>query len=488
MAGPWVNWQMGDKEVVSTGDVRDGINTIFAFDLDKLLEWAADYWGISRTLIVSMVYAGLLWALSNQIPSLGLYAFEWLVGTSPIWLPVAALVSAWKVWLWYTRVLFLSKQKNVVLEMRVPREVTRSPRAMELALAMLWTNAGETTFYHRVWKGQTRPYYSMEIASFGGDVHFYFWCRDKDKNVIESTMYAYYPEVEFHEVDDYAMRYEYDPDKYMVFCTEWRYEPRSDAFPIRTYIDFELDKDPKEEFKVDPLAEILELMSNIRPEEQLWMQIIFTLNKDKRGTGMKLWDDHGKWVGQLAGSQSMWTGIIADEVKKIRLAASLNPGKEHAPDSDPRKLGFPHPTWSQTEQVRTLERHMGKLPFSVGMRGVYIAEKKHFSGANYNALRWIWRPVANIGYGNALRPRRGHNSFDWPWQDYRGFRWNLAARRFFDAYRRRSFFYPPWITPHNIMSTETLATLWHPPSRAITAPGIQRIPATKAEPPANLPR
>ena len=56
-----------------------------------------------------------------------------------------------------------------------------------------------------------------------------------------------------------------------------------------------------------------------------------------------------------------------------------------------------------------------------------------------------------------------------------------------DAYRRRMFFHSPWIIPTNVMTNEVLATLWHPPSRSIVVPGLQRIPATKAAPPPNLP-
>lgn len=96
--------------------------------------------------------------------------------------------------------------------------------------------------------------------------------------------------------------------------------------------------------------------------------------------------------------------------------------------------------------------------------------------------------MANPVSGNQMRPRRWHNPIDYPWQDLWGMRDRLITKRFFDVYRRRSHFYTPWIFPHNMMSTEPLATLWHPPSATVTAPGLERIPAKKAEPPPNLPR
>ncbi|MDE2021921.1 MAG: hypothetical protein KGI71_03350, partial [Patescibacteria group bacterium] len=445
------------------------------FDFDDWVEWMGK-WGISRALVVSVLFLGLLFTLSRYVPNLPLFALEWLAGLAPIWLPIALGVAAWKTWKLYVLSLYLSNMKTIVLEMKVPREISRSPRAMELALTSLWTSSGETTFILRHWRGQVRPFYSFEIASFGGEVHFYIWCREQDKNAIETGLYAYYPEIELHEVEDYASKFRYDPEKYSCFATDHRLAPRSEAYPIKTYIDFELDKDPKDEFRVDPLASVLEYMSSLKPQEQAWVQIIITLNKDK-------------WPGKgLFSTESRWEGMIKAEVKKIRRETALNPGKEDAPEDDPRKYGFPRPTWSEQEQMKAMERQLGKLPFDVGVRGIYIAEKKYFNGTSYNGVRWLWRPFANPGYQNLLRPAYWHNTLDFPWQDFNGYRFELLTRRFLDAYRRRSYFYSPWTTPSYMMSPEAIATLWHPPSRSIAAPGLERISATKAEPPHNLPR
>jgi len=103
-------------------------------------------------------------------------------------------------------------------------------------------------------------------------------------------------------------------------------------------------------------------------------------------------------------------------------------------------------------------------------------------------LRLVWRPLGNAQYMNYLSPTRGHHIFEFPWQDVHNIRHNLVTRRYLDAYRRRSFFHHPWITPYNVMSTEVLATLYHFPSSSVAAPGIIRIPAKKAEPPQNLPK
>lgn len=444
------------------------------WDFHSLVEYIGDF-GISRALLLSTMFLGLTFVLARLVPNFWLFSLTWIAGTLPVWLPVILLISMWKTWKIYLFSLNYFKTKFIVLEMKVPRDITRSPRAMELALTALWASSGETTFIRRHWRGQVRPYYALEIASFGGDVHFYIWCAEGDKNVFESAIYAYYPEVELHEVEDYAQKFVHDPSKYSYFATDHILSPKknTDAYPIKTYVDFELDKDPKEEYRVDPIAQVVENLSNLKPQEQAWVQINLTMSKD-----------HRRKKGTFFGVEDRWIAMIKEEVENIRYDAMKKPkGKAEDP------LGnFPHPTWSQTEQIRTMERHMGKVPFNVGFRAIYIAEKAYFNGGSYNGIRWIWRPMGTPGYLNMLRPKNWTNSIDYPWQDFNGFRSDLIVRRFLDAYRRRSFFYPPWATPYYLMSPEAIATLWHPPSRAVASPGLQRIPATKAEPPSNLPR
>jgi len=174
-----------------------------------------------------------------------------------------------------------------------------------------------------------------------------------------------------------------------------------------------------------------------------------------------------------------------DEIERIRLSAVGETPEER---EEPFRRGLRVPQFRQSEQVKAIDRNMGKLPFNVGARGVYIAPPDTFNAASYTGIRWIWRPIANPQWGNQMRPRRWHNSFDYPWQDLWDMRWNNMAQRFFDCYRRRAHFYTPWVLPHNMMSVEALATLWHPPSSAIASPGLERIPAKKAEPPPNLPK
>ncbi|MBV9158975.1 MAG: hypothetical protein JO019_00035 [Candidatus Kaiserbacteria bacterium] len=450
-------------------------------DFEGWVEWIGE-WGVSRGFFLVCMYLGLYLFLGHLIPSLPLFTFNWLFGTAPIWIPIALIIGSWRVWIWYIQSLYLSGRNPILLEMKVPRDIYKSPRAMEIAFSLLIISSGETTFLHRAWKGQVRPFFSFEIASFGGEIRFFIWCWANYKTEIEAMIYGQYPEVELHQVEDYATKYQYDPEAHAVYCTEWRLETyhgisasdfRVNAFQPKSYIDFELDKDPKEEFKVEPLSTILEFISNIEPEEQIWIQIV--LRKCGRKAVLLSKDQDHEWLH-----------MVEQEVERIRQAASEPLGGVELSDKEKAKL-FPHPTWKQTEQIRNLERHLGKYPFEIGMRGMYINTSGHMHGPTFTGMRWLWKPLGNPNYMSHLRPRRWHNPFDYPWQDLDDIRWKLTAKRFLDAYRRRLFFHSPWILPTNIVTNETLATLWHPPSRTVATPGLQRIPATKAAAPPNLP-
>src|SRR3989344_3331243 len=463
------------EHTITSGQFRSFMGDVLTFNFTNFIEGnVGNMFGISRGLFLMTMFGGFFGVLAYQIPNLLFFAFAWVVGTMPVWLPIFAVVGGWKAWVWYIHALFLSTRKPLLLEVKMPRDLVKSPRGMEAALSQLWIDAAETTFFDRKWAGNVRPVFSLEIVSFGGEMHFYVWTWENYRAIVEASLYAQYPEIELVEAEDYAMKLRYDPEEHMCYVTDFRYEPRSDAYPIKTYVEFELDKDPKEEYKIDPLAEILDLMSNLKPQEQAWIQVVFTCTKDqRRKPGGRWWELEGRYAG-----------MVREEIDKIRKDLVGNPD-----DPDEKWKSYSRvQLYRINEQIRTMERNMSKHAFNVGVRSAYIAHPDVFSGAQQAKFKWLFMPFANPQYLNQLRPRRWHTPFDYAWQDLFSMRWNLAASRFFDCYRRRQHFYPPYQFPHNVMSTEVIATLWHPVSSGVKTPGIQRIPAKKAEPPPNLPK
>ena len=201
-------------------------------------------------------------------------------------LPIAATMllayTAHNFWIHYVQANFISGITWVLLEVVPPREVERSPKAMELFI----TNA----LYHWSSKGGTESYlqgavwfwFSLEIASIDGQVHFYIRAPSRVKSLIETQMYAQYPQAQVKEVEDYTLAVDKitADSEYNLWGCEFKLL-KPDAYPIRTYVDYGLDKDPKEEYKVDPISPVVELFGSIGKGEQMWMQIVITPSKEK---------------------------------------------------------------------------------------------------------------------------------------------------------------------------------------------------------------
>ena len=89
-------------------------------------------------------------------------AFKYIYALLPIWLPAAFIVSAFRAWIRYSQTKFWQKEGSVLLEIKLPREITKSPLAMEVVLGAFHQGGGEGTWIDRIWKGKTRSWFSLE--------------------------------------------------------------------------------------------------------------------------------------------------------------------------------------------------------------------------------------------------------------------------------------------------------------------------------------
>lgn len=426
--------------------------------------------GISGTGFVFVLAIGVILGMAFAFPALLAPAISWFFALAPVWLPAVLFAAFWEVWIRYRRAQFISAQEMMLLEIKIPRDIDKSPRAMELVFSGLHIAFGETTFIDRWIGGGVRPWFSCELVSDGGRIHFYIWTRRRVREIVESQIYAQYPSVEIYEVEDYAARMHYDPSKHKAWGCDFELV-KADPYPIKTYIDYELDRDPKEEYRIDPIAHIFEFLSTVKPGEQVWYQILIQVNRDMRTAPGHFFKKEGRWRAEAK-----------DEVKSIRDSAT--PKITDAEGNT--RPGFMSLTPSQTEQIEAIERSIGKQGFDTGIRAVYIADKDAFRGITYAGMLGVFRQFGSAHF-NGIRPTRWLTGFDYPWQDFRGMLKARMTRKVVDAYRRRSWFHPPYKTPHYVMTTEELATIFHFPSRGIQAPGLDRIPARKFEAPPNLP-
>ena len=103
--------------------------------------------------------------------------FKLLYYTSFIWLPALTIYIAWELWVRYVQAVNLAGQKFVLLEVKLPKDVFKSPQAAEFFINTLWQTIGESNWYEKYWKGGVRSWFSLEICAIDGGVHFFVWTK-----------------------------------------------------------------------------------------------------------------------------------------------------------------------------------------------------------------------------------------------------------------------------------------------------------------------
>lgn len=403
--------------------------------------------------------------------------FKILYYSAYVWFPALLLLILWEYWLLYRRGTYLAKQTFILLEIKLPKEQHKSPKAAEFFISGLYSTLLEGNWYEKYWNGSVRAWYSLEIVSIDGAVHFFVWTKSGGKNQIEANLYSQFPGIEIHEVPDYTLPFVYDPEVNSVWATEFDLTGK-DYMPIKTYVDYGLDKDPDEEFKVDPLTPLIEAMGALPRGNQAWLQIIITAHKaeDK---------EKDPKTGEVKKVDLKWKKGAQEEIEKIIAKAKGEKGEDGKIIAGTGR----YLTESETETIKAIERSVSKVGFDVGMRLIYTAPKDIFSMTNVGGLvGGIMHFNSNL---NGFKPARGsalkYKFFALAWKDRSEKKKNEEKQYLIDAYKRRMYFYKPYKSPSFVLNTEELATIFHFPGGVSTTPTFTRIESRKAEAPSNLP-
>ncbi|MDP3769323.1 MAG: hypothetical protein Q8R40_00065 [bacterium] len=418
---------------------------------------------------------------------------------APFILLLILLVVVPQLWLAYVRAYYLKSQKYILLELRPPREVRKTPKAMEQVFTAIYAlRSGPTLavlgarLNEKWWNGEIMLHYGAEIVSFGGETHFYMWIPEKHRNIIEAALYSHYPDLDIKEAEDYIDRVpktfaELKERGYEVFGTEFylgakreiaKQKGNWDVVPIRTFFDFEAVAEEKE---LDPISGVMEVMGKIRPQDTLWLQILFQpLDSDEKEPDALLKEGAVK-IGELKARARSVKNELTGEIHMVM------------------------PSPGETELMRAIERKLSKPVFKTVLRTVYIGPKEGFS-ANFGQRGLI---SALNQYGSEAYNTFKNNPFVWTraniWYSPYIFpaRRGLARKeRIMKYYRARKIYTDSAIarllqfqiaefgssgfTSH--LNTEELGTLFHLPTvLVLTAPTFQTEGARKVGPPAGLP-
>ena len=408
-----------------------------------------------------------------EIWSAFLTAWRYIYMLMPIWLPIIFLVLLFNSWLRYKRTQFWQKEGSVLLEIKLPREINKSPLAMEIVLGAFHQPGGEGTWIDRIWKGQTRSWFSLEVVSLGGKVRFFIWTKPKHQNVIESNLYSQYPGIEIYEAEDYTKPFYYNPEKNDIWACEFKLT-KADPYPIKTYVDYGLDKDPKEEFKIDPMTAMIEFLGSVTEGHNVWIQILIRAHKKRRVFEI-FHEKEDSWV------------VEAKEAKD-KIIKELKDAKEEG--------GFPRiPSKGEADVIAALERSVSKIPFDVGIRAIYVADKDKYNPANQGGVLGSLKQYGSENL-NGFRHTGWFTIFDYPWHEWFNVKEKLKPK-VLEEYKLRRYFYSPLKGKTNwgeniyskpfILNAEELATIYHFPGSVSSTPTFERVPSKKSQAPSNLP-
>ncbi|MBX4211385.1 MAG: hypothetical protein KW806_01125 [Candidatus Yanofskybacteria bacterium] len=415
------------------------------------------------------------------------FSFWWL------WLPPALLFGAYEAWLLYREDKYLAGLQWVLLEVTPPPDVPRSPKAMENFFAGLHGIYSSVSKKKKFFEGKVPDWFSLELVGNQGDMKFYIRSLQSYRNLVESQIFAQYPEAEVMVAEDYIdLLPEHLPnEEYELFGTELEFS-KDNAFPIKTYPAFE-EPTGKDEFRtIDPLAPLAEVLTSLGHGEHIWIQILVSPTGDgwvkaaqpvidKLG-GKKGKPPEGNAVQNTVdnigkGLDSLMNFALGTEGKEEK--------KEEKDEFNVQKL-----TPGQRSVLEQVELKVTKHGFNSGIRFIYISKKDVFNRARVSSVTGVFKQV----YANTLNSFKPNMTTmtlskgvaPWLFPSDRGFGASAEElekkKKLYRKYRDRDT-----TKKEIILNTEELATLFHLPGLNVLAPSTPRVGGRKAQPPIELP-
>ncbi len=375
------------------------------------------------------------------------------------------------LWLFWKQELFRRSSRYTILDIQIPREIMKDPKGMDQvlqAMSNLGNRAGN--FKEKYMDGEVPRPLTLEITSFGGEVHLSIRFYNKLKPLIEAAIQAYYPDVELVEVDDHIndlpVSYADMRAKGMeIFGTDMVLN-KPGAYPTRTYQDF---ASLAEASQYDPFATFLEVLSKLKKEEFVGIQINMI--------------------------PSSWPKSSYKELEALKTPTKI---KEKGVEVVVPK------TARQLKVIEAVENNLSKTVFDSTIRFIYIAPKTIF----YDSLARRGVLGAFNQYQatdlNSFRPNWPTMSLTSIWVKpyiFPALRAIIRKQRLILYYRKREVpdenpigrilsdhpfgFYK---VASSQINSEVLASIFHPPTNLVlTAPHIKRTPSRKVGPSAGLP-
>ncbi len=413
--------------------------------------------------------------------------------------------STWRFWreeLW----VHAEQETGKLFEIKMPREVLKSPQAMEQVLEAIHKLGNAAGNLEEWWiDGEVTKWFSLELVSIGGEIHFYLYApKYKQYDLVKASFYAFYRDIELVEVEDYLDRLpvslrEMGVQGLDLYGTELVLT-KEDAYPTKTYKDFE---SPDENKQYDPIATAIEMMSGIKPEQFFGIQIVIA-------PILADWGHHyAHVVESLKVSQSGGGGHGGGHgggggIGPLSFPGGPLPANPEHHDEPKPSFSFMMRTPGETTILEAVEGNLSKPAFETVIRFMYVSPQPTFwDSFPRRGIKSIFNQYSsNDLNGFALNDKMATNTKVWdaPYvfpqkrQEYRKarllhlYRHRLLPPETFMGKLLTSYF---WNWNFNSrpfhMTSQCLATIFHPPTvDVMVGPHVQRANSKKAGPPAGL--
>ncbi|KPJ55981.1 hypothetical protein AMJ49_05960 [Parcubacteria bacterium DG_74_2] len=402
------------------------------------------------------------------------------------WVPMPFILywRAQELYLWWRQEVWFDKLDYILLEIKIPKEVSKPLRAMEQVLNSIWGVIYDPpgTWKEKWINGQHLISFSLEVIGIDGIPHFFIRIPKIHRRVIESCIYSQYPEVEISLADDYTKYVPQDiPNKdWDIWGNDFRLV-NEDIYPIKTYSKFFEEKiEIKEEKRLDPVAALLEALGKLKKGEQFWIQIIAKPLLTEGGFRERVKAKVDKLVNRPeAPKQKLIVQGAADILIKGEPPGMLPEKKEEIIPPEMRL------TPGEREIVSAIEEKVSKHIFDVNIRAIYIAKRDVWYKPRVKTIFGFLGQFASM-HLNAFKPLAKTKTKIVYWFKKR--RLYYRQRRMFAKYKARVSPLFPFSGGTYVLNSEELATMFHFPSRVTApAPFVPRIEAKKGEAPPGLP-
>ncbi|KKQ28193.1 MAG: hypothetical protein US42_C0001G0044 [Candidatus Magasanikbacteria bacterium GW2011_GWC2_37_14] len=386
------------------------------------------------------------------------------------------------LWVNYRQEKFTHNWEWQVLAIDIPALNIQTPMAVEQMFSQISGAFNHVDITEKYWHGFKQQWFSFEVISIEGYIQFLVRTEKTFRDLVETAVYAQYPDAEIVEVEDYVKNLPdvFPNEEYEMWAAD--FGPTENwAYPIRTYEEFE-HKISKDTVLKDPMGTFLESFARLNSGEQMWFQIIVEpiSNHWKEEVIEKIEEIAGVGHAHGGGLSGALDKLPDATLKTLEFIGDQVFGREGGEAEEHEKEEKKELSPGQGKLIEGMENKIQKTGFKTKMRGLYVARKEvfrkergvhalmgavsQFNIPNANSLAAVYKTAATSFFAKSII----------------NYRKNLLMK----AYKKRKI--KAGSNPY-VLNIMELATLWHFPMSHVKTPLLQKAAAKQSEPPTGLP-